>query len=275
MKLQFLGTAAAEGFPSFYCKCDACKEAMSKGGRNIRSRCQSLLDDTILLDFGPDTYYHMVTYKVPLESIHHILITHNHADHFQTDDLYYRREGYAAVIEEEPLYVYGTKPVYDRVNETASKERFVNVLKAVEITPFVPFKVKEYDIMPLKASHALISGPVLYLISKDNKTMLYAHDTGLFCKETWDELEKLEKPLDLITLDCTAGILIGWDLTHLSFDVFLRVIDEMKEKNIVDDHTIVIANHFSHNGKATYDKMVEVAKEHNVIISYDGMVVEF
>ena len=81
MKLQFLGTAAAEGFPSLYCMCEACKEAMSKGGRNIRSRCQALLDDTILLDFGPDTYYHMIMYKVPLESIHHILITHNHFDH--------------------------------------------------------------------------------------------------------------------------------------------------------------------------------------------------
>jgi phosphoribosyl 1,2-cyclic phosphate phosphodiesterase len=162
MKLQFLGTAAAEGFPSLYCMCEACKEAMSKGGRNIRSRCQALLDDTILLDFGPDTYYHMIMYKVPLESIHHILITHNHEDHLQTDDLYYRREGYAAVIEEEPLYVYGTKPSYDRVMGIASKERFQNVLKAVEVTPFEPFKIHEYNIMPLKASHAPISGPIIF-----------------------------------------------------------------------------------------------------------------
>ena len=49
----------------------------------------------------------------------------------------------------------------------------------------------------------------------------------------------------------------------------------MKEKNIVDEHTVVVANHFSHNGKATYDKMVEVAKEHNVLVSYDGMIIEF
>ena len=42
---------------------------------------------------------------------------------------------------------------------------------------------------------------------------------------------------------------------------------------IVDENTVIIANHFSHNGEASYDKMEQVAKEHNVIVSYDGMEV--
>ena len=46
----------------------------------------------------------------------------------------------------------------------------------------------------------------------------------------------------------------------------LYVLEEMKKRNIVDDKTIIVANHFSHNGKANYDKMVEVASKENVIV---------
>ena len=48
MKLQFLGTAAAEGFPALFCQCENCKRARELGGRNIRSRSQALVDGKIL-----------------------------------------------------------------------------------------------------------------------------------------------------------------------------------------------------------------------------------
>ena len=35
MKLQFLGTAAAERIPAMFCACDTCKRALRAGGRNI------------------------------------------------------------------------------------------------------------------------------------------------------------------------------------------------------------------------------------------------
>ena len=45
--------------------------------------------------------------------------------------------------------------------------------------------------------------------------------------------------------------------------------------NVVDEHTKIIANHFSHNGNANYQTMADEAIKHNVIVSYDGMEVEF
>ena len=102
MKIKFLGTAAAEGIPSLYCQCETCLEALSKKGRNIRTRCQSLIDDALLLDFGPDTYFHMITQEVRLDKIHHVLITHKHSDHFYKSDILFRRPGYACVVEKEP-----------------------------------------------------------------------------------------------------------------------------------------------------------------------------
>ena len=275
MKLKFLGTAAAEGFPSLYCKCDACVEAINNGGRNIRTRAQALLDDKVLIDFGPDTYHHMITYNVPTDKIHHVLITHSHGDHFYKNDLIYRRKGYASKVEEEPLYVHATNRAYNKVVEMINEEQMGQYLQAHEVVAYEPFDILNYHIYPLKANHSEYSNPVIYLISDESKTMLYAHDTGVFYEKVWEELSKLEKPLDLITLDCTAGILKGWRDGHLSFDTFLEMINKMRELKIIDENTKVIANHFSHNGLATYDKMAEVAAAYNVIVSYDGMEVEF
>ena len=55
MKLQYFGTAAAEGWPALFCGCDACRRAREAGGRNIRTRSQALIDDKLLIDFPADT----------------------------------------------------------------------------------------------------------------------------------------------------------------------------------------------------------------------------
>lgn len=274
MKIQFLGTAAAEGFPALYCMCDTCKEAALKKGKNIRSRCQTLINDELLIDFGPDTYYHMIMFNVPLEKIHHVLITHAHSDHFYSNELSFRRKGFAAKVEEEPLYVYGTKPVYDETSRIIEVEHMPSYLQTRLVTPFETFKVLSYDVTPLKANHDRSIDSVNYLISQGDTSILYAHDTGYFLEETWDYLIKnVKKPLDLLSLDCTAGILTGWRDGHLSFDSFLEVVNRLKELHIIDEHTKVIANHFSHNGHATYDTMKIEGDKNNFDVSYDGMIV--
>ena len=44
MKLTYLGTAAAEGWPAAFCNCDGCRAARRLGGRNIRTRSQALVE---------------------------------------------------------------------------------------------------------------------------------------------------------------------------------------------------------------------------------------
>ena len=55
MKIQFMGTAAAEGAPALFCVCDHCRYARARGGREIRSRAGSIVDGRLKLDFGPDS----------------------------------------------------------------------------------------------------------------------------------------------------------------------------------------------------------------------------
>lgn len=43
MKITYLGTAAAEGFPAMFCNCEYCREAKKLGGKNIRTRSQAII----------------------------------------------------------------------------------------------------------------------------------------------------------------------------------------------------------------------------------------
>ena len=49
MKITFLGTAAAEGIPALFCNCQCCTEARRRGGKNLRTRSQSLINDDLLI----------------------------------------------------------------------------------------------------------------------------------------------------------------------------------------------------------------------------------
>ena len=54
MHFQYLGTAAAEGWPAVFCNCPLCKRAALLGGRNIRTRSQALINKDLLIDLPPD-----------------------------------------------------------------------------------------------------------------------------------------------------------------------------------------------------------------------------
>lgn len=81
MKVKYLGTGAAEGIPALFCHCAICEQARVLGGKNIRTRAQALIDNELLVDFGPDTFFHTLKYNIRLADIEYCLITHNHDDH--------------------------------------------------------------------------------------------------------------------------------------------------------------------------------------------------
>lgn len=58
MKITYLGTAASEGLPAPFCTCPVCQKARQEGGKSVRTRTQALVDESLLIDFPPDTYLH-------------------------------------------------------------------------------------------------------------------------------------------------------------------------------------------------------------------------
>lgn len=87
MTIRYLGTAAAEGLPAVFCNCPACLNARRRGGRNVRTRSQVLVNDDFLIDFPMDTYLHALRFRLDLSAVRHVFITHSHMDHCYPQDL--------------------------------------------------------------------------------------------------------------------------------------------------------------------------------------------
>ena len=277
MKIQYLGTAAAEGIPAIFCECETCKKTRELGGKNIRTRSQALIDDTILIDFPADTYMHFLRFSIPLHTIKTCLITHNHADHLYLNELEMRKDGFAHLTMSDPLTIYSDQSAYDAINRTIefydiSETDVVNKL----LTPGVTFEAEGYKVTPVRASHAPTSTPVVYAIEKDGKSFLYGNDSSEFIEESINTLKALGHPLNMISLDCTEACNHADYVGHMSLERCIAFRDTLKKEGIADENTVFILNHFSHNGKdVLYDKFVEIAKEHDFLVTYDGMIYEF
>ncbi len=271
MKIKYLGTAAYEGVPSLFCQCRVCKMSRKLGGKNLRSRSQALIDDDLLIDFNADTVWHYQTYGFDWEKICGILITHSHSDHLYIEDIGIAAEGFSHT--HRPLQFYAGQNGYEKIKQVTDQ---LGGCGQVHLVGGSRFEVGNYSILPLKADHDPKSTPLIYSISKDGKKILYAHDTGYFLESVWEQL-KSEGHFDLVSLDCTGclGLNGQWRNHHMTFDTNLEILHRMKVEGLIDEKTKVVLNHFSHNGGQTYEEMKKGTENYDVIVSYDGLEVEF
>ena len=277
MKIKFYGTAAAEGIPALFCDCYICRYAREHRGKDVKTRSQALVDGKILIDFPADTYMHMLYGGLDLKSIRTLIITHGHADHLYERDFWCRSRGIANDIpENEPLNVYVAESGYEH-SKLFIDEKMKDTNRVVlhKIEPFVAFDAEGYTITPLAADHDQKSSPVIYIIEKDGKRLLYAHDTGIFPEKSWQYLSEYKKSFDFVSIDCTSMLLKGYNRHHLGLDGDVMVIDRLRNLGLIDSNTKIYANHFSHNGRATHDELVTAASEYGFGVTYDGLEVEF
>lgn len=275
MKIKYFGTAAAEGVPALFCKCKVCKEARRRGGRDIRTRSQALINDELLLDFPGDSYFHFLHYNYPLADIEHLFVTHGHGDHFYPEDLTMRMAGYSNGLDAK-LTVYGNKRVEQFYERALALEGFKDEkhLDFKRINPFESFKVKSYEVVPLLADHDKRETCLIYQLSEQNKTMLYAHDTGYLVKENWKYWEQTTPYFHFVSLDCNHQNkrVTG---NHMSFYDNVAIKERMIEMGLADDATIFVCNHFSHNSGLLYDEMNFLAQKESFLVAYDGLELDF
>lgn len=275
MKLKYLGTAAAEGVPAPFCHCKVCDYARAHRGKEIRTRQQAIIDGDLLLDFGPDTYMHSIVHDLDLAAVHSCLITHTHGDHLYAEE-FDDRNPVCAIYDTEipPLYVYGgsgvEKALHPDENGMVIRDNRVIFKK---VSAFEPFEAGEYRITPLPALHST-EEPLIYLIEKDGKRILYAHDTDVFFEEVWTYLRENKIVLDLASLDCTEGVKHIDYQGHMNFERDAQVRERMLREGIADEHTIFVTTHYSHNGLATYQDAVNSPLSEGFVIAYDGMEID-
>ena len=269
MKLTYLGTAAAEGFPAIFCNCEYCNEARRLGGKNIRSRSQALVNGDLLIDFPPDSYYHFINNGIEAHKIKHLLITHGHSDHWSTAGIYCRRVPYSHNAEVEVLDLICSEVIAESI-VTPPKNVSIRTIRAFET-----LEAGEYKITALPARHMTPeSQPFIYIIQGD-RTLLYAHDTGYFLDEALEYIEKSGVKFDMISLDCTnVNIPIADTGSHMGLENIKRLIARLEDIGAVDGDTARVVNHFSHNGNPLQEYLDSEAGKIGCLASYDGFTVE-
>ncbi|MBQ8782179.1 MAG: MBL fold metallo-hydrolase [Clostridia bacterium] len=277
MKIKYLGSGASEGFPAMFCTCDNCKRAKLAGGKNIRTRSQTLINDDLLLDFNQDTYAHVVYGGLDLLPVKNIFITHYHEDHLCGHEFINLRPPFA--VEAENMVkpdVFASKATIDFLQKDLDYALVTDEFITVHtLTPFEKVKAGNYDVTPLTANHDPKTEPLIYIVSDGEKSILYAHDTGWFTKETWDFLKENKPYFSLVSLDCTCTCdKISKPDGHMNLISCDNARNELIKMGCADENTSFVLNHFSHNGGYTYDELVPVAAEMNFTVTYDGIEID-
>lgn len=273
MKLTFLGTAAAEGFPAVFCNCEHCQKARKLGGKNIRTRSQTLINDDLLIDLPADTYHHFLTNNIEGHKIKYLLVTHSHQDHFYMEELAMRHDPFAHNMEAEKVHVIASQGAFEKLKNMNGIEKFG--IDYTEIKPFEAVSFGEYKVTGLPANHYKGDGALIYIIEHGGKKILYAHDTGYFYDEAFDYISENKIAFDMITLDCNmCDEKVSDHASHMGFYNIERVLEKLVQMGAVTDKTIKFVNHFSHNSAPFQERIEELAKPMGCLVSYDGRCVE-
>lgn len=274
MKIQYLGTAAAEGYPGIFCNCRYCDAARKLGHKNIRTRSQAILDDTLLIDFPAESYSHILQYGISLSRIHSILITHTHQDHFYPEDLGLRCNGFSH-DQDGLLTIYGNDAVVRRFDSMYGKpgdHHLDGLLACRELTEFQTVTIEGYQVTPLLARHDPGEKCFLYYIEKEGTALLYGNDTGYFPEATWAFLN--QKPLQLISLYCTL-MKYTEGTNHMGLPDNIKVCQILADKGCILSSTKIVLTHFSHNGHMLHEDISAMAQKYGFIAAYDGMSLTF
>ncbi len=278
MKVTYLGTGAAEGIPALFCNCEYCKGVRKRGGAEVRSRSQVLVDGELSVDFPPDAFYHNGVLGADLSAVRYLLVTHSHMDHFYAHDFILRGYKYAFHMTSPTLDIYAnaeaaeifSKCTRRELRESVAQTISVHILRAFEKTQF-----GGYTVYPLKARHSS-QEPFVFLIEKDGKRILHLTDTGLLPEEDYEFLSALGgAPLDLITFDCT----FLWNAAqenarHMGLRENAVVLNRLEEIGLADKRTVKVITHFSHNSEPSKKNIRRACKEYGYLAAHDGMSLE-
>lgn len=275
MKIQYLGTAAAEGFPAVFCNCGACTRARADLPAQLRTRSQMLIDGTLLVDFPPDTYMHTLRFGFDLSAVRTLLVTHSHTDHFYAQEFVNRGYKFAQGMRAEGLDLFANKEVLSVFAEGTRREMRQEVSEHIRlhaVRPFERFMAGEYEIIALPAEHTPQEEALIYCISRGGKSLLYCNDTGLLDEKCYAFLAECGVQLDAVSFDCTFADTAGpHSSRHMGFAENDIVCEKLAIYGIISPDAKYYVTHFSHNSAPFRERIEKEAERRGYIAAYDGM----
>jgi phosphoribosyl 1,2-cyclic phosphate phosphodiesterase len=290
MRLLFLGTGASQGYPALFCRCDNCAAARRLGGRNLRRRSALLVNDDLLIDFGPDLFAAALDFQLALFQVQYLLLTHAHGDHLLGKNFDYHRERWAQ-HDLPVIQIYGSEATLAHVGGLPwSAEELRVALHPVQAGQ--TWQMGPYRVTALPARHGEGQQPLFYVVQQGAAAFLYAADTGAFYPAVWDALERLRSEgmrLDAAIVEGTMGVReLSLTAAHMNFARCVEHHDQLRRRGLTRPGCLHLATHLapgcqqvssrpkpdSPYGAPPHDATAALLAPHGVAPAYDGQEIE-
>lgn len=255
-KLTILGSGTSTGVPLPGCSCIVCR---SEDPRNKRTRTSAFVESSagtkIVIDTSTD--FRQQFLRAQIESLDAVIYTHAHADHILGfDDLrslnfslkkYIPCYGSASTLEQ-------IKRIFHYAFDGGDSKSLISTPRVtLNEIDYLPFKINDLIIEPFRLLHGNteVTG---YKFGQ----LAYATD----CNAIPEESKSILKNIPILILD---GIRYEMHKTHFTIPEAIEVSKELNAG-------LTILIHLTHNvDHATVSK--DLPK--NVVIAYDGMMIDF
>ncbi len=253
MKVKFLGTGTSHGIPVIGCGCPVCMSDNPKNKRFRASVHARQKETDIVIDMPAE--YRLRALEYGIDKVDGVLLTHAHADHTAGLDeirrynelsgmamkLYTSREVFRD-IQKRFYYMFedtqagGGKPRVDFVN----------------VSPYVPFKIKETEILPLAVKHGCLD-----ILSFRIGGFVYMTDVSQIPDKTFEYLDNVK----VLVLD---ALRYKKHPTHFNLDRAIDAAVKIGAKK----------TYFTHMAHALEHEETEKKLPPQIRLAYDGMEVD-
>lgn len=282
MKITFLGTAAATSYPLAFCRCDFCNKARELGGKDFRKRSSIIINDNLLIDFGPDVLSTSFMYGKSIADIRYVLQTHSHSDHFDPSHFTTRIPEYMGV-NTPPLQLYGSEATLKKMSEMVKNEGYVSDIfdpkekerlniEVFSVKPLQTFNFGNYQVTAFSTDHDNSVDSLLYSITERDFTVFYGTDTDTLSEDVWQGMKDKNIKFNVVILDHTYGPDADSG-GHLNANRFIKHVQRFKAEKLLTDNARILATHISHEGNPTHDELSKYAKQYGYEIAYDGLAI--
>ena len=246
MRIRLLGTGSADGLPNPFCTCPTCTDARTSG--RTRASSAAIVDQTLLIDPGPQAGAAAGRLGVDFTRVEHVLITHGHHDHLAPELLMWR----SWVDGLPPLHLWGPTRALERCRHWIAPGQDVtcHIIEAGD-EHRLDTRDGTYRLRVIPSAHGHGNGDVfadeavlLDLTSPGGRRLLYATDTGPLLRPSLEALRG--RGFDLVLIEETFGHRAD-AAGHLNLVTLGVTLEDLRECGAVTPTTDVIAFHLSHH----------------------------
>ncbi len=295
MDCQFLGTGAAQGFPPVFGRNKFYTDIRKSQREEIRSRTGFRLGNAHQIDISPDITWQLAQHGLDLYDIEHLMITHTHGDHFaplEVFDAMIMTAEMRETVSDRPVNLYLSGPAASWLKDSyfPSQRNFLTPqileqledhINIVSLDFYEQYQAGALSFETIKGFHKALGDEefsINYLVSTDERRLLFACDTGFYSDETWEYLQG--KTANVVVMDATFGTMedrgnVGD--THLNFATFHAQLEKMSALGFVDDRTTIFATHISCANGKSYEELQAALDGYGwgTVLARDGMIVEY